>query len=322
MKRIDVRDFVKLAGKLRRPFHSGYLSMYSSVLGGIVTDPALMAVPVDDHMVHRGDGVFEALKCTGGNVYNMQAHLERLAGSAASIGIKLPASIRDIGKIIGETVRAGNGRESIVRLYVSRGPGSFGVNPYDCPKSQLYIVVTKMDAPFMNLHPEGARVGISRIPAKPPFFAKVKSCNYLPNVLMKKEAVEAKLDCVVSLQPDGFLAEGPTENMGIVTMSKRLLFPKLDGILRGTTMIRVMHLAGRLVKGGLLTEALFADIRPADVRQAVEAMLVGTTKDVTLVREFDGRPVGDGRPGPVFRKLSALLLDDMRTNKKILTPAL
>jgi branched-chain amino acid aminotransferase len=320
MKKIGMKEFVRLAAKQRGSFHTGYYSMYSSIYGGIVTDPALMLVPVDDHMVHRGDGVFEALKCAGGCVYNMKAHLARLANSAAAIGLPLPKSTREIGRIVVETVRAGKAQESVVRLYVSRGPGSFGVSPTDCPASQLYVIVTKMNPPFMSQHPEGARVGISQIAAKPPFFARVKSCNYLPNVLMKKEAEDAGLDGMVGRLPGGLLGEGPTENMGIVTRSKRLLFPKLDGVLRGTTMMRVLDLAGQLVKEGMLREAAFADIRLADVRQAAEAVLVGTTRDVTLVREFDGRPVGTGKPGPVFRKLSVMLLEDIRTNRKLLTP--
>ncbi|MDI6774332.1 MAG: aminotransferase class IV [Verrucomicrobiota bacterium] len=319
MKKISVRAFAKLAGRLRRPFHANYLSMYSSVFGGIVTDPALMMAPIDDHMVHRGDGVFEALRCVEGNIYNMWAHLNRLERSASAIGIRLPMSTRAIGSIVALAIRAGNCRESVARLYVSRGPGGFGVNPYECRASHLYVVVTKMEGPFMKQHPEGARVGISRIPAKPPFFARVKSCNCLLNVLMKKEAVEENLDCVVSLQAGGFLAEGPTENMGIVTRNRALLFPKLENVLRGTTMIRVMDLAKKLVRAGDLARVGFADIRPADARRAAEAILVGTTRDVTRIREFDGRPVGNGRPGPVFEKLSALLLADMRTNREILT---
>jgi len=138
---------------MRRDFHANYYAMYSSVYGGIVTDPALMMVPVDDHMVHRGDGVFETFKCVNGSVYNMKAHLERLQHSASGLYFRLPWSLDEIGSIVVETVKAGARKDCLVRLFVSRGPGSFDVNPKDCPSPQLYVAVTSLKKPFMELHP-------------------------------------------------------------------------------------------------------------------------------------------------------------------------
>ena len=321
MKKIPMRSLSRVLRSSRQPFHDGYYAMFSSVLGGIVTDPVLMLVPVDDHIVHRGDGVFETMKCVRGRIYNMQAHLARLSHSASSLGLRLPAATNEIGRIVVETVRAGEHRDCGIRLYASRGRGSFSVNPYDCRTSELYVIVTRLDKPFMRGHPEGARVATSSVPPKPPFFAGVKSCNYLPNVLMKKEAVDAGLDFVVSFDSRGFLGEGATENMGIVTRRKKLLFPRLDGVLRGTTMMRVMLLAEELVRSGVLKEAAFCDISKRAIRNAAEAVIVGTTRDVVMVREFDDRPIGDGSPGPVYKALSALLSDDMHGNRDLLTPA-
>jgi len=320
MRYFDITSFPEMAEGIRRPYHEKYFAMYSSVYGGIVTDPVLMMVPVDDHMVHRGDGIFEAFECINGKIYNMKAHMDRLERSASMLYHKLPGALEDISRTVIETVRAGGRKNCSIRLFVSRGPGSFDANPNDCPDSQLYVVVTSLDKPFMERHPEGARVRTSAIPAKSPFFARVKSCNYLPNVLMKKEAFDLGVDFVVTFDEKGFLLESATANMGVGTKEKALLFPKLDGILRGTTMMRVVELAEKLIESGDLVETGFADISKDAVLNAAELLITGTTVNVTAVKEFDGRPVGNGRPGPVYEKLSVFLLDDMLHNSDLQTP--
>jgi len=319
MRKIDLKNLLKKAGALRRPFHKNYYAMYSSVYGGIVTDPVLMMLPVDDHMVHRGDGIFEVFKCLNGNIYNLDAHFKRLERAASALKFRLPASLKKIRTIVVETIQAGRHKDCYIHLYVSRGPGSFSVNPYDCPVPQLYVVVTRFSRPFMEGHPEGARLRTSSIVAKTSFYAAVKSCNYLPNVLMKKEAVDLGVDFVVAFDEKGFLAEGATENVGIVTAKRELLFPKLEGILSGTTMMRVVELAKKLVKTGGLTRVGFEDISKRDVRNAREILIVGTTPNVTMVKEFDGKALGKGRAGSVYAKLSDLLLEDMHNNKDVLT---
>jgi len=319
MRHFETSDFPYLAKKMGRRFHEGYFAMYSSIYGGIVTDPALMVVPIDDHMVHRGDGIFEAFKSVNGKIYNMQAHLDRLKSSASALGLELPVTLEDTGRRVVETVRAGGRQDCLIRLYVSRGPGSFDPDPYSCPESQLYVVITRLPEPFMEKHPTGATVKTSTIPPKTPFFARVKSCNYLNNVLMKKEAVDAGVDFVVAFSSEGFLLEGATANVGIVTARRALAFPKPKGILRGTTMTRIMVLAGSLIESGELTGAGFADISRNDTLDAMEILITGTTLDLIMGREFDGRAIGNGEPGPVYEKLRAFLTDDMRNNSDVLT---
>jgi len=292
-------------------FHKNYLAMYSSLVDGIVTDPLLMTVPLDDHLVHRGDGVFEAFKCVGGGIYNLHAHLERLQNSAAVIGLVPPQSPAALKMIILDTIRAAGVRDCTVRVFISRGPGSFGVNPYDCPAQQLYIVVTTLTPSFMTLHPQGAIVITSAIPLKPPFFATMKNCNYLPNVLMKKEAVDAGADFAVAFDAASHLAEGATENIGIVDKNGALRCPRLDQVLRGTTMSRALELAQSLVANGLLQGVEYGDITQDDILRAREMLIFGTTTDVTRVRRFDGRDLPEG--SPVFAALSRLLLDDIRS---------
>ncbi len=322
MKIYDIKDMVEIAQKIRRPFHSKYLAMYSSVIDGIVTDPALMTVPVDDHIVHRGDGVFETMKCLNGNIYNLESHLMRLKHSATALYHELPKSEKEISNLIVETVKVAGKKNCSIRLLISRGPGSFDVNPYDCPESQIYIIVTDLKSAFMELHPEGATVMKSRIPVKPSFFAGLKSCNYLPNVLMKKEAIDGKVDFVVGFDANGFLAEGATENVGIITADNRLLFPKLDSILCGTTMMRVIELADTLINDGVLSDISQADITYGQVANAAEIILVGTTINVVRVREFDHKPIGISAQSKAVQCLSELLKNDIDSNISLQTKAL
>lgn len=322
MKRFALTDFPLLSAKLRRPFQEAYYAMYSSLYDGIVTDPTLMLIPVDDHMVHRGDGVFETVKTVNGRIYNLSAHLTRLEESARGLGLSLPVTRAQLQDILVEAVRVAGRRENVIRIFVSRGPGGFSVNPDECPQSQLYVVVTAAPVPFMELHPEGARLRTSAIPAKPVPLATFKHCNYVPNVLMKREAAAAGVDFTVGFDEQGFLTEAATENVGIVTADARLRFPRLERILSGTTMRRVMALAKELVRTGELTAVEHNDIARPDMLKAREILLAGTTLHVAAGVQFDGVVIGDGRPGPIYARLRALLEHDMRTNSALLTPAL
>ena len=320
LPQLDLDGFADWARKNRQPYQQHYLAMYSSVFGAVVTDPALMLVPVDDHMVHRGDAVFETAKCVAGNIYNLRAHLDRLCSSAKGLHIAMPATMQEMTNVIVETTRAAGQPDALIRILLSRGPGSLGVSPYECPKPAFYVVVSGYKKPFMEAHPEGARVRASALPVKAAPFARIKSVNYLFNVLMKKEAVDAGVDFVVSFDENGHLAEGPTENAGIVTRDGALLVPKLERILAGTTMIRVLDLARALPPGGLIRRVAHEDIPRAAVDAAAEILIFGTTPDVTAVIEFDGRSVGSGKPGPVFHELSRLLREDILGNRSLHTP--
>jgi branched-chain amino acid aminotransferase len=319
VRQFDRETLAEMLDGMHRPYQDGYYAMFSTHFGGIVTDPVLMTVPVDDHLVHRGDGVFETMKCVRGGIYNMQAHLERLVDSARSLELEMPMDPDGVREVVTQTVRAGGRHDCLIRLIVSRGPGSLGVDPYDCPQAQVYVVVSRLRPPFMRSHPRGARAGTSSFPVKQPFFATMKNCNYLPNVLMRKEAVDRGLDFVVAFDDSGLLAEGATENVGVVTKGNVLRFPGLDGVLRGTTMMRVAELAAPLVPGGDLAAVDFGNIGREDVLCASEFLVLGTTRDVTAVTEFDGRQVGCGRPGPVYRKLAGLLLEDIQRNLRMRT---
>ena len=314
MKVITLSDYPQALNKTRSPWHQNYYAMYSSVLGGVVTDPVLMQVPLDDHLVHRGDGVFDTFKCVSRGAYNLEPHLKRLIHSAASIGLEWPGGIDEIRELTLETLRTANRDACSARIILARGPGSFGVNPYESEKPALYIVVYSGGTSFMQRKPEGADVKHSLIPVKHAKFATVKNCNYLPNVMMKREAVDWGVDFVVGFDLDGFMTEGATENFAIVTPQKHLIFPRVKKVLDGTTMKRVMELAANLVTEGDLAAVEFGDVSIEDVLSADEILIVGTTLNVVSVHTFDGKPVGDGVPGVVGKTLDKMISNDISNN--------
>jgi branched-subunit amino acid aminotransferase/4-amino-4-deoxychorismate lyase len=319
LKEITRENVFRSLDAEERAWQQSYLAMYSSLWGGFTTDPALMTVPLDDHLVHRGDGVFDTMRCVQGRIYRMASHLERLEGSAGAISLPMPHEYERVRDIVGALVVRGGQRDCVIRITLSRGPGSYSTNPFDCPSSQMYVVVIRYKDQSEEMLNQGTCIVTSRVPPKRSFYARIKSCNYLPNVLMKMEAVQGGCPYAVALDEDGFLTEGSTENVGILSPDGTLKFPGFERTLAGTTVTRVFDLARSLVEEGLISGVRFDRIPLEEAYAAREVMLMGTSINVLPVVRFDGRPVGDGRPGPVSSELSRLLWKDMTENVDMLT---
>lgn len=320
IRRLSFDEVVDRLLVLKEPYHKNYLAMYSSWYGGIITDPALMMIPLDDHLVHRGDGVFEAFKCTRWRVYALHRHLERMERSAKVSMLDFPVSRIQIEEIILCTIAAANVPDCLVKLLLSRGPGGFSANPYESPARQVYVMVASLPVLPEEKYEIGVKLVTSKVPGRSSLFANIKSCNYLPNVLMKKEALDAGADFSVSIDDRGCFAEGPTENIGIITREREFLVPRFDRVLRGITITRMMELSRPLLASGELTAIREADISPEQAHDAEEIMMFGTSFDILPVRTFDGRPVGKGKPGPFFLRFLEILQDDIRNCRRMLTP--
>ena len=225
----------------------------------------------------------------------------------------------DIREIIKNLVLLGAERDCLIRVILSRGPGSFSTNPYDCPSSQIYVNIIRFRKMPETYYEEGISLITSDIPVKKTFFANIKSCNYLPNVLMKKEAVAAGCPYSVALDEQGFLAEGSTENVGVLTKDGILKFPEFERILSGITVNRVFQLANELLEEGMIRGVEFARISPSEAYQAEEMFLTGTSLEIVPVVSYDGKRIGKGVPGHVYTKLSSLLWGDMTQNRELLT---
>ena len=293
------------------PYLEEYYAFYSSWYKGIVKNPRMMFLPIDDHMVHRGDGVFEAMKAVARSVYLMDAPLQRLFRSAEQIAIKSSFDLYQIKEIVLETLRAANQNDATIRIFLSRGPGNFSVNPYDSIESQHYVVITQLSPPTVEKYQKGVVTGKSALPAKPSWMAQIKSCNYLPNVLMKKEAIDRQLDFVISTDIHGHIAESATENIMIVDQNGLIVHPKLDYILMGTTMVRAFELAR---ENGFTTEVRSISVQ--DLLSAREVMITGTSLNILPVVQFENHQIGDGKPGTIARKLNKLMLNDIENGTR------
>ncbi len=311
--KLNSEDILKQLKSRQYPAQFGYLAMYSSWYQGIITDPDLMLIPVDDHQFHRGDGVFEAIKYIHGQCYLFDAHLDRLIDSASRIGIKLPFLRSEIKKIILATAVAAQKTELIMRVFLSRGPGGFTTNPYESIGSQFYVIATDLKPYPEQKYIDGVKIARSFVPTKEAWLATIKSCNYLPNVMMKKEAVDRGVDFTINLDPQGFIAEGSTENIVIVNEYNELCRPSFDFILKGTTMMRAFRLAEKLRDESLLQGIKAAQMTIVDLKKAKEVMMIGTTLDVVSVTRFEDDLIANGEVGPVSRSLRQMIIEDQKS---------
>ncbi|KAG5578314.1 hypothetical protein H5410_058448 [Solanum commersonii] len=287
-----------------------YLAMYSSVFGGITTDTAAMVIPMDDHMVHRGHGVFDTAAIMDGYLYELDQHLDRFLGSATMAKIQIPFDRESIRRILIRTVSVSKCRKGSLRYWLSAGPGDFQLSSSGCHQATLYAIVIKDQSPPDH---RGIRVVTSSIPIKPPQFAVMKSVNYLPNALSKMEAEENDAYVAIWLDGNGFVAEGPNMNVAFVTKEKDLLMPCFDKILSGCTAKRVVVLAENLVKEGKLRGIRVENVSVEDAKRADEMMLIGSGVLVRPVVQWDEEVIGNGREGPVTQALLNLLLEDMKS---------
>jgi 4-amino-4-deoxychorismate lyase len=309
--------------RLRRSAHAkaaNFYAMYSSILDGIITDPALMVLPLDDHMVHRGHAVFDTATLTHGMLYQLDPHLERLVRSADAARIPLPFAQERLRQIILETAAAARQRDGSVRYWVSAGPGGFGLGPAECVASSFYVIVFKQETYPESYYTEGIKVITSGVPIKPPLFARTKSTNYLPNVLVVVEAKDRGADNGIFIDQRGMIAESSNMNVAFVSNDGVFRHPAFDAILSGITVQRVLNFAERLVQQGDLKGVRVGDVPVNEGREAAEMMLIGSSIKVAPVVEWDGKSIGNGKPGPITRKLLKLWEEDTVFASDQLTP--
>lgn len=263
-------------------YKKSYFSFYSTYTGMVTTDPQQMMVPIDDHGFHRGDGVFEAMKWRDGRIWLLESHLSRLQKSCERIALSLPLSLNDLKKKTQETVEISQQTNGLLRIFVTRGPGSFGVSPYESTNPQIYIVATEFKEWSEERVRKGASIMRSSLAPKKGIYAQVKSLNYLPNVLMKKEALDSGFDFAIGVGETGEILESSTENLAFIK-EKKLITPLFDSTLRGTSLIRLTELlAGNIDLVWEQRSFLFEELVQAD-----EVLLVGTTLSVQPVTKVE-----------------------------------
>jgi 4-amino-4-deoxychorismate lyase len=294
-----------------------FSAFYSSQLGGIVTDPALMVIPFDDHMVHRGHGIFDTAGLVNGRIYDLEAHLDRFLGSAERSRLKLFDSREEMRDIIIKTAAASQLRDGAIRYWLSSGPGSLELSPAAGAQPGFFVMIFGGLSYPERWYTEGLRVMTTTYPIKPPLYAITKATNYLPNVLMQMEAKEAGFDNGVFIDEDGFVGESSNMNVAFVTRDGVFRHPKFERVLPGCTSLRLLELARGLI-GTAITGVEVSDVAVADARAAREMLLLGSSVKVAPIVQWDREPIADGKPGPVARALLNLLEEDMRAGDRLI----
>ncbi|XP_072964944.1 D-amino-acid transaminase, chloroplastic-like [Typha angustifolia] len=290
-----------------------YQAMYSSFFGGITLDPSLMVIPMDDHMVHRGHGVFDTTMLFDGYLYELDAHLDRFLVSASKAKISSPFSCRTMRSILIQLAAASKCKTGSLRYWLSAGPGNFALSPAGCPQATFYAVVISQTFSQVN---EGVRIITSSIPMKAPLFATMKSVNYIPNVHSKMEAEEKGAFASIWVDGQGYVAEGPNANVAFISKNKELMLPLPDKILCGCTSRRLLVLAKRLVERGLLKSVIVRDITVEEAKDSAEMMFVSSLLPILPITSWDNHPIGDGRVGELTLALSALFWEDITSGPK------
>jgi len=298
------------AVRARQPVR--FSAFYSSQLGGIVTDPALMVILFDDHMVHRGHGIFDTAAIVNGKIYDLGAHLDRFIRSADYSKLRLPASREQMHEVIVRTTAASGARDGSIRYWISSGPGSLELTPAAGAEPGFFVMIFPGLAYPERWYTDGMKVITTTYPIKPALYAITKSTNYLPNVLMQMEAKEAGCDNGVFIDADGHVGESSNMNVAFVTADGIFRHPRFDQILSGCTSLRLLELAPALQQRGLITGVDVSDLTVAEARQSREMLLLGSSIKVAPVVMWDGQTIGDGKPGPVSKALLELLEQDMR----------
>jgi branched-chain amino acid aminotransferase len=259
-------------------------------------------ISVYDHGLLYGDGVFEGIRSYGGKVFRLDEHLDRLWNSAKAIILEIPMSKAEMAKAIYNTLEANKIKDGYIRVVVTRGAGSLGLDPNRCSDPQVIIITDLISLYPDELYKQGLEIiTVSTVRNHPAALSpRIKSLNYLNNILAKIEGVQAGCIEALMLNCKGEVAECTGDNIFIVRQS-RLLTPPLEAcILEGITRDVVIDLARQ---AGIVV--LETPLTKHDVYIADECFLTGTAAEIVPVVKVDSRTIGSGKPGTVTRDLMA-----------------
>ena len=282
---------------------------------GKLISPDQAKVSVFDHGLLYGDGVFEGIRTYGRRIFKLRTHLKRLFESAKLVRLSIPYTLEQIEAACRETVEANDCDNGYVRLCVTRGVGTLGLNPFVCNNPCVFIIADSISLYPEELYREGLSVIISSVIRNHPqaLNPQIKSMNYLNNILAKIEAIEAGLLEAVMLNHEGNVSECTGDNIFIVNRNANvpcLCTPPLQaGILEGVTRNTVIDLSRQI---DLAVHC--RDLTRDDLHQASEMFLTGTAAEVIPVTRIDQQTIGDGHPGPVTKRLMEAFRELVRDN--------
>ena len=269
-------------------------------IDGKYYDGRAAKVSVFDHGLLYGDGIFEGIRAYHGRVFRLREHIDRLFCSAKAILLQLPLGRAELREAVCATCRVNGLTDGYIRLVVTRGVGTLGLNPNRCKNPSVIIIADKIQLYPPALYRKGME--IVTVPTTRNLHSAlnpaIKSLNYLNNILAKIEANQAGCEEAVMLNAEGFVAECTGDNLFIVKKGGLLTPPLSAGALYGITRQVVMELAEE--EGLAVSEP---NLTRYDLFNAEECFLTGTGAEIVPVVKIDGRVIGTGKPGPITRKL-------------------
>jgi len=260
-------------------------------------------VNVYDHGLLYGDGVFEGIRMYNRRAFRLEAHLRRLFESARGIRLTMPWTPDDVARAVNETIAANSDLvDGYIRLVVTRGVGSLGLNPMLCKQPQLIVIVDTIVLYAEELYERGLRLITSSVMRNHPnaLSPRIKSLNYLNNIMAKLEAVDADVPEALMLNHLGLVSEATGDNIFLVRRGEVQTPPVAAGILEGITRDEVIDICRSMG-----TACREVDVTRYDVYTADECFLTGTAAEVIPVVEVDGRVIGSGKPGPITQAIRA-----------------
>lgn len=257
-------------------------------------------VSVYDHGFLYGDGIFEGIRIYNGNIFKCKEHLQRLYDSAKSIMLDIPMSKEEMRQVLIDSVRKNELRDGYIRLVVSRGPGDLGLDPRRSPRANVIVIVEQLSIYAEEAYVNGLKiVSVSTRRNIPDALnPKIKSLNYLNNILVKIQANLAGVGEALMLNAQGYVAEGSGDNIFIIKNGILTTPPSYIGALEGITRAAIIDICGQI--GYKVKEEPFT---LHDVYIADEVFLTGTAAEVIAVREVDARIIGEGKAGPITTRL-------------------
>jgi len=269
-------------------------------VNGTLFDKEDAKISVYDHGLLYGDGVFEGIRSYAGKVFRLTEHIDRLWDSAKAIWLEIPISKQEMARAIEQTLEANGIDEGYVRVVVTRGAGTLGLDPNKCSDPQVIIIADRISLYPAELYEKGLEIiTVSTVRNHPAALSpRVKSLNYLNNILAKIEGLQAGCIEALMLNHKGEVAECTGDNIFLVRDGVVLTPPNEAGILEGITRDVVIELAREM---GI--EVREIALTKHDVYIAEECFLTGTAAEVVPVVKVDSRSIGDGTPGKVTRKL-------------------
>ena len=260
-------------------------------------------ISVYDHGLLYGDGVFEGIRVYGGKIFECEAHLKRLYDSARGIRLTIPISEQQYREAMEQTIKATGFSDCYIRAVVSRGPGSLGLDPAKCPGPSVIVIVDTITLYPREMYEKGMAVITASVIRNHPnaLSPRIKSMNYLNNILAKIEAVDAGVPEAVMLNHEGTVAECTGDNIFIVRDGLIATPTTSDGILEGITRDVIIRLCRKNQIPCVEKTLLRHDLYVAD-----ECFLSGTAAEVVPVTKIDGRAIGSGQVGPMTRRIMEL----------------